>query len=136
MAEIGRRVGPAAGPARTDEHPRARLDPAMLRLERQHVRRRHAVVAVRSGLVADVDDDDGPDQALERHALHRLAVAREVDRRVKMRAAVLRRAERVGGIEEPAGVSPKCSCLSSKCAGGDGQNTVFELYACVRSTRR
>src|SRR4030095_3049334 len=103
MAKICRRVRPALGPTRADEHSRTRRDTAMSRLEREHIRRRYAVVAVHGGLFADIDDDGGPDQSLERHALRRFAATREVNRRIEMRAPVLRRTKRVGRVKEPAG---------------------------------
>jgi hypothetical protein len=117
MAEIGRRIGPMTGPVRPDQDPGAGFDTAVLRLERQHVFRRHAIVAVLRGLVADVDDDDGPDQPIERHKLQRLAVTREMDRRIEMRAAVLRHAERVGGVEESGGGVAEMQLLELEVRG-------------------
>ena len=93
-------------PAGAEEHDGAAGDRSGGFLERQHRLASEAIVPVRRRFLRDVDDDGRRDELLERNLVGGPAFLREVPRGVEVRAAVLGRAQAVGGIEPPARCGP------------------------------
>ena len=65
----------------------------VLSLERQNVGDREAVVGIGCGFARDVDDHRGRDEPLERHLVSGEPALGEMNRRIEVRAAMLRRRE-------------------------------------------
>src|SRR5262245_33950397 len=92
-AEVALAVGPALAPAGAEEHDGPRGDPAVLPLPGREVFGREAVVASVPYLTSHVDNHRWRDEQRERHLVDGRSPLREVDRRVEVRAAVLRSAD-------------------------------------------
>jgi hypothetical protein len=77
---------------------------------------REAVVGVFGCLGGDVDDDGWRDELLQRNLIDGDAVLVEVDRRVEVRAAVLRRCVEIGRVEVAARRRPVRELLQLEAA--------------------
>jgi hypothetical protein len=97
-------------------------------LPRRDVGGCRAVVGIRGGLRGHVDHHRRGDQLLERHAGPSRAPLREVDRRVEVRAAVLRACR----TSSPCRRSPRRSCRALARSAG----TSTALSASTASSRR
>ena len=80
----------------------------MVRLPGFEIRDGNSIVAFFRASRRDVDDDARSDQTLDRNLVHRGAALEEVDRRVDVGAAMLRRRQPVRGVEiTPLGHAPR-----------------------------
>ncbi len=93
-AHVAHAIRPERRVAGPKQNERAVWDRAMLGLPRLEIGDRHLVVRIRQRCLAHIDDDARPDQVSERNLIDRPPPFGEVNRRVQVRAAVLRRRER------------------------------------------